>query len=123
MKALLDEFKAFIMKGNVIDLAVAVLIGVAFGDIVKAFTEGIIKPLINAVGGTPNVDLRVWVFNVGMVVNAVITFLITAGVLFFCFIKPMNKFKSLAAKREGEKPDATPEEIRLLREIRDLLRK
>jgi large conductance mechanosensitive channel len=120
-KEIAGEFKTFIMKGNVIDLAVGVLIGAAFGSVVKAFTDGVISPLINYFGGASKVSLHLWVFDVGLVINALIAFLTTAAVLFFIFVKPMNKLKSMSEK---EAPGAPPpaEDIQLLREIRDLLK-
>jgi len=115
------EFKTFIMKGNVIDLAVGVLIGAAFGSVVKAFTEGIIQPLIAYAGGAKQVSLHLWILDVGMVINAIIAFLTTAGILFFIFVKPMNKLKSMSERKEEGAPPP-PEDIQLLREIRDLLK-
>lgn len=88
---MMQEFKEFAMKGNVVDLAVAVLIGNAFGKIVEAFTNGIINPMLNAVGGNPNVPLKIGIFDIGMVLNAAIAFLTTALVLFFVFVKPMQR--------------------------------
>lgn len=123
MKGLLEEFKTFIMKGNVIDLSVGVIIGAAFGTIVKAFTDGIVQPLLAAAGGSPEVGLKLWVFDMGLVISALINFLIIAAIVFFVFVKPMN---ILAARlKKGEEP-AAPEpsdEVKLLTEIRDLLKK
>src|SRR5476649_2447169 len=99
IKEILGEFKAFVTKGNVVDLAVGVLIGAAFGDVVKAFTAGIVQPLINFFGGSSKVAAHLWIFDVGTVLNAFITFLITAAVLFFVFVKPMNKLKQLTEKK------------------------
>src|ERR671917_1922398 len=92
---MLSEFKQFILRGNVIDLAVAVVIGAAFGAIVTSLVENIITPLIGALGGQPdfsglsfeinNSDIRYGAF-----LNAVIAFLIIAAVIFFAVIKPMN---------------------------------
>jgi len=119
---MLNEFKNFILKGNALDLAIGVLIGVAFGDVVKAFTTGIINPLLSAIGGKPNISLHLWIFDVGMVLNAVISLVITGAVLFFIFIKPMNHLKALAAKKaEAVVPEPTAQE-KLLAEIRDLLK-
>lgn len=119
---MLNEFKNFILKGNAIDLAVGVLIGSAFGEVVKAFTTGIIKPILNAVGGNSNISLHLWIFDVGSVMNAVISLIITGAVLFFIFIKPMNHIKALAAKgAEAVAPVPTAQE-KLLAEIRDLLK-
>ncbi|HSI15331.1 MAG TPA: large conductance mechanosensitive channel protein MscL [Chthoniobacter sp.] len=121
LKEIAGEFKTFIMKGNVIDLAVGILIGAAFGSVVKAFTDGVIGPLINYFGGADKISLHLWIFDVGLVINALITFLITAGVLFFIFVKPMNKLKAMTEKKEAGAPPPA-EDILLLREIRDLLK-
>jgi len=126
MKQTLDEFKAFIMKGNVIDLAVGVMVGAAFSGIIKAFTDGVVTPLLGALGGNPNVSLHVGIFDLGMVINAVLSFLITASIIFFLIVKPMNKLTSLMLKKKEEAPAAPPEpteEVKLLIEIRDLLKK
>lgn len=124
MKNLIDEFKAFIMKGNVIDLAVGVLIGAAFGAVVKDFTEGIVQPLINAVAGKPDVPLKLWVFDLGRVITALINFLIMAAILFFIFVKPMNKLKDITMRKAetNAEPPPMPEDVKLLMEIRDLLK-
>lgn len=118
-----QEFKDFILKGNAIDLAVGVLIGAAFGGLVKAVTEGLINPVINWLGGDVQVSLQVGIFDVGLIINAAISLLITGAVLFFIFVKPMNKLRSLTAKPSA--PAAPPEpsnEEKLLQEIRDLLK-
>jgi len=119
------EFKAFILKGNVVDLAVGVLIGAAFSGVVTAFTEGIARPLISALGGNSNVSLKLWVLDVGMVITAALSFLITAAVIFFFVVKPMNALMTLAIKKAEEKPAEpapVPEDVKLLMEIRDLLK-
>lgn len=120
---MIKEFRDFILKGNAIDLAVGVLIGAAFGKVVEAFTTGIIKPVISAIGGNPDVSLKVGILDVGIVINAVILLLITGAVLFFVFVKPMNKLKTLIEKPVDPPtpPEATPDQ-RLLTEIRDLLK-
>jgi large conductance mechanosensitive channel len=117
------EFKDFIIKGNAIDLAVGVLIGAAFGNVVTAITNGVIDPLLNSIGGKPDVSLKLGIFDAGMVVNAVLSLLITGAVLFFVFIKPMQKLKALTDKPAA--PAGPPEpsaEEKLLAEIRDLLK-
>lgn len=119
---MLKEFRDFIIKGNAIDLAVGVLIGAAFGGFVTAVTNGIIKPIINLAGGSPEVSLKLWVFDLGMVISALITLLITGGVLFFVFVKPMNKLKEKMAKGEVPAPPEPSAEEKLLTEIRDLLK-
>jgi large conductance mechanosensitive channel len=121
VKEIIGEFKTFVTKGNVIDLAVGVLIGASFGKVVTAFTEGIIQPIIAYAGGGKQVSLHLWILDVGNVINAVIMFLITAAVLFFIFVKPMNKLTKMTEKKEAGAPPPA-EDILLLREIRDLLK-
>lgn len=114
----LSEFRDFIFKGNPIQLAVGVIIGGTFGNLVTAFTKGIIEPLLKAVGGNPEVALKIWIFDIGLIISAVISLIITGAVLFFIFIRPMNKFLA----KEVVAPEPTAEE-KLLAEIRDLLAK
>lgn len=135
---MIDEFKKFILKGNVVDLSTGVIIGVAFGGIVTAFTQGVIEPLLKAVGGNPNVSLGVKIgeftnekgerianmIDIGMVINALLGFLITAAVVFFVIVKPANALTTRMKKAEAAAPPPpTPEDVRLLTEIRDLLKK
>jgi large conductance mechanosensitive channel len=118
---MIKEFRDFILRGNAIDLAVGVLIGASFGGVVTAFTDGIVKPLLQAVGGDAQVALKIGIFDVGLIINALISLVITGAILFFIFVKPMQKIRSF-----GEKPAAPPEpsaEEKLLTEIRDLLRR
>jgi large conductance mechanosensitive channel len=120
---MIKEFKEFILKGNAIDLAVGVLIGAAFGKVVTAVTDGIINPVLNSIGGKPDVSLKLGIVDAGMVINAVLSLLITGAVLFFVFVKPMQKLKALAEKPAAPAgpPEPTAEE-KLLTEIRDLLK-
>jgi large conductance mechanosensitive channel len=120
---MIKEFKDFILKGNAIDLSVGVLIGASFGKVVTAVTDGVINPVLSALGGDPNVSLKVGIIDAGLVINAVISLLITGAVLFFVFIKPMQKLKALTEKPAAPAgpPEPTAEE-KLLAEIRDLLR-
>lgn len=95
MKSLAQEFKEFILRGNVISLAVAVIIGAAFTNIVTAVTEYIIMPIIAAVGGQPDFTgigftINNAYFDIGSLLNAIINFLIVAAVVFFVIVKPMN---------------------------------
>lgn len=112
------EFKDFILKGNAISLAVGVIIGAAFGKVVTSISTGIIEPLLNAVGGNPEIALKLWIFDVGVVISSIISLLITGAILFFVFVRPMNKL----AKKDTPAPAPTAEE-KLLTEIRDLLAK
>jgi len=120
---MLKEFKEFSMKCNIIDLAVAVIIGGAFGEIVTALTQTIIMPIISLLLGKASVqELSVTigntVFPIGVFLQAIIDFILIAFVLFL-IIKLMNK----AMRKEAAAPPPTPEDILLLREIRDGLKK
>jgi large conductance mechanosensitive channel len=119
---MLKEFKEFAMKGNIVDLAVAVVIGGAFGAIVKAFNDSIISPLIALLlgkGGMSDLTFTAGstVFPIGIFIQSVIDFILIAFVLFLV-IKAINSRK----KKEEAAPAATPEDIQLLREIRDALK-
>jgi len=135
------EFKEFIARGNVMDMAVGVIIGAAFGSIVTSLTDNFIKPLINSVGGAevagsiklPWVDYSglepeaasALTLNYGAFISAVINFLIIALILFL-MIKAMNKLMSIGKKKKEEeeaKPAPKSDEVLLLEEIRDLLKK
>ncbi|MFC5453385.1 large conductance mechanosensitive channel protein MscL [Prosthecobacter fluviatilis] len=135
---MLKEFKAFILKGNVVDLSTGVIIGAAFGTIVTAFTKGIIEPILKAIGGNPNVSLGIKIgefinekgektanmLDIGMIINAVIGFLITSAVIFFVIVKPVNTLLAKMKKEEAVAPPPPPAaDIVLLTEIRDLLKK
>lgn len=134
---MIEEFKKFIFKGNVVDLSTGVIIGAAFTGIVTAFTKGIVEPLLKAVGGSPNVSLGIPIgkikdaagqevanmLDIGLIINAAIGFLITAAIVFFVIVKPMNKLMALTQKKEVAAPAPVPADIQLLSEIRDLLKK
>lgn len=130
---MLKGFKDFIMRGNVIDLAVAVVIGGAFTAIVTAFTTHLVNPLIAVLGGSEVKGLgfqlvagnEATFLDFGAVITAAINFLLVAAVVYFALVLPMNKFNELQAKRKGVKEDEkTPASIEaeLLEEIRDLLK-
>lgn len=121
------DFKAFLMRGNVVDLAVAVVIGAAFGAIVTAITTGLITPLIGMVVGKDfsNMTFTVndSVFRYGLVINAIIQFVAYAAVIFFLIVKPMQALAE-RRKRGQLEPEEIPvpsDEALLLTEIRDLL--
>jgi large conductance mechanosensitive channel len=120
---MLKEFREFAMKGNIVDLAVAVIIGAAFGKIVTALTATIIMPIISLLVGKGGVEeLSVTVggtlFPIGIFLQAVIDFILVAFVLFL-LVKAMNR---IMVKKEVAAPAAPPEDIILLREIRDALK-
>lgn len=130
MKSFVEEFKAFAMKGNVIDLAVAVVIGAAFGKIVSSLVANIITPLIGLLMGGVDFSglsytLGDAVVTYGVFIQSIIDFLIVALVIFMV-VKGITKAQSLADNKEEapvkeEKPVEPSEEVRLLREIRDSL--
>jgi large conductance mechanosensitive channel len=104
--SLVDEFKAFLLRGNVVDLAVAVVIGAAFTGVVNAVVENFITPLIGAIGGQPDFSALTFTingseFHYGLIINALISFLIVALVIFFFIVKPMNM---LIARSRTEAP-------------------
>ena len=106
------------------DLATGVIIGAAFGTIVSAFTAGIVTPLLNAVGGNADVPLTIWKFNIGLIISAAINFLITAAVIFFVIVKPANAMiAKMKAKEVAAPPPGPSDDVKLLTEIRDLLKK
>jgi len=112
MKKFLSEFKEFISKGNVLDLAVGVIIGGAFSSIVTALTDNIIKPIINCIGGA-EIQGKIHLLgdnyiDYGAFLSAVINFLIMALII-FCIVKAVNKAMSLGKKHEEEAPAAEPE--------------
>jgi large conductance mechanosensitive channel len=137
-KGILNGFKQFLMRGNVIELAVAVVIGAAFTNIVNAVVKGVINPVIGAFG-TQNLDQYTLCLGTctktaagevtegvhflwGSVLSASLTFLITAAVVYFLMILPMNRFKQRqAAKAPVANTPAEVTEIELLTEIRDAL--
>jgi large conductance mechanosensitive channel len=121
----LKEFKEFIAKGNVIDLAVAVVIGAAFALIVTAFVNGILMPIIGIVGGKPTFDdytvtVNNSIIRYGTFISALVNFLIIAFAVFLV-VKAINKMQAMR-KTEEEKEEELDEEVLLLTEIRDLLR-
>lgn len=127
---MLQGFKDFISRGNVIDLAVGVIIGAAFSNIVKALVDGVLNPLLAGIFGQPNFQ-DLGSFSIGqatvmpgLLINAVIQFLLVAAGLYFMIVLPMNKLAVLREKKAQVEADKTPEltiEEKLLTEIRDLL--
>jgi large conductance mechanosensitive channel len=107
VKDIVNEFKAFLLRGNVVDLAIAVVIGAAFGGVVTAFVKDIISPLLAAFGGTPDfssawiVTVNKGTFKFGDFVTVVISFVILAAIVFFFVVKPIN---FLMAHKKQEMP-------------------
>jgi large conductance mechanosensitive channel len=124
---MLKEFKQFLMRGNVVDLAIAVVIGAAFGAVIASLVADLLTPLIAAIFGKQDFSALTFTINdsqfrYGSFINALIAFICVAAAIFFFVVKPMNV---LAARRaKGEEPPPQPtEEVLLLTEIRDELRR
>ncbi|MBR1990282.1 MAG: large conductance mechanosensitive channel protein MscL [Firmicutes bacterium] len=132
MKKFLEEFKAFIAKGNVMTMAVGIIIGGAFTSIVNSLVNDVITPLLGIIiGGINFTGIKITVGSaellVGNFIQAIITFLLTAFVIFWLvkFFNKLTEKKKEEPAPEPEKepePAPTPEDIELLREIRDLLK-
>ena len=120
---MLKGFRDFIMRGNVIDLAVAFVVGAAFAALVGAFSTGLISPVVGIFlgGGIDAGQLEVngQVIDFTLMINALITFVITMAVLYFVFVAPMNRWRE---RHGGGSVDTTPADVKLLQEIRDLLK-
>lgn len=125
MKNFLKEFKAFAVKGNVVDLAVAVIIGGAFGAIVTSFVNDLVMPLIGALFAVPDFSTLAFTVNgtpimIGLFIQAVVNFLIVA-LSIFMMVKALNSFKKKEESTPAAPPAPSKEEL-LLTEIRDLLK-
>lgn len=128
---MLTGFKDFLFRGNIVDLAVAVVIGTAFTMLVSSFTTNLINPVIARAGGggadagglgVALGDSPATFLNVGAFLTAIITFIITAAVVYFFVVVPMKRFmERIAPPSQDDDPTAASEDVILLREIRDLL--
>ena len=126
---MIKGFRDFILRGNVIDLAVAVVVGAAFTALVAAVTANLIQPVLNAFGGVDTGSIGFYInpskpesyVNISAIIGAIITFLITALVVYFVFVAPMKKILDIASRRK-QPVKADPREVDLLIEIRDLLK-
>ena len=123
---MIKEFRDFLLRGNIVEFAVAVIIAGAFGLVIESLTADIITPVIAMIGGKPDFASLSFTINdaqfkYGSFLTTVLAFVITAAAIFFIVVKPMQAM--IARRAEGdEAPAAPPEDIELLREIRDLLR-
>jgi large conductance mechanosensitive channel len=131
---MLAEFKKFLLRGNVVDLAVAVVIGAAFSAVVTAFTDGILSPLLGLLGDQDFNTLAITLrdatdadeairLQYGLVITALIKFVLVAAVIFFLIVKPLNALaaRRAAGQQPAEETPAPSDEAVLLTEIRDLL--
>ncbi len=124
---MLKGFRDFLMRGNVVDLAVAVVVGAAFGGVVAAFADDFIGGIIGAVGGTPDFgDAGVTVNGskivYGSTITALLNFAIVAAVVYFVVVVPMVRLQQRTARDADAATPAPSDEAKLLTEIRDLLR-
>lgn len=134
MRDLFNGFKEFITRGNVLDLAVAVVIGAAFSGVISGLVDGVIMPFIGWLVGAPNFsEIAFYVpnwqgdetkFQIGLFIQGLIMFLLIAAAIYFFVILPIRKLSELRKKPEEEEAveEALDEQIVLLTEIRDLLR-
>jgi large conductance mechanosensitive channel len=122
---MLDDFKKFLFRGNVVDLAVAVVIGAAFTAIVTAISTGLITPLVGMIVSKDFTKMTFTIndstFRYGIVIDSVIRFVSVAAVVFFVIVKPMAAMAERRKRGEVAAEDAPPSEAELLIEIRDLL--
>ena len=123
---MLQGFKEFLFRGNIVDLAVAVVIGTAFAALVKSFSESFISPLLGLIGGGGPEGMSLEVdgqyFTFGAFITAIITFVITAAVVYFVIIVPVKALQERRAAGQEPESEVVDEDIALLREIRDSLR-
>ncbi len=123
---MLKGFKDFIFRGNVVELAVAVIIGGAFGAVVTSLVKDVITPLIGKLVGTPDFSSIKIADSIliGSFINALVAFLLVAFAVYFMIIVPMKKFQEMKKKEPAPAvPPEPSEEVKLLREIRDSLKK
>ncbi|MFI6833117.1 large conductance mechanosensitive channel protein MscL [Kribbella sp. NPDC050241] len=125
---MLKGFKEFVMRGNVVDLAVAVVIGAAFGLVVSSVVNNLINPLIAAIFGKPDISgvltftINNAEFSIGAILQAGLNFLCVAAAVYFVIVMPLNKLAERRARGQEPEPDPLTTEQELLTEIRDLLR-
>ncbi|TCC35068.1 large conductance mechanosensitive channel protein MscL [Kribbella sindirgiensis] len=125
---MLKGFKEFIMRGNVVDLAVAVVIGAAFTKIIGAVVDGLINPLIAAIFGKTDLtgvwtfDINEAKFSIGLILDAALNFLFVAAAIYFFIVMPLNKLAERRKRGQEPEPDPLTTDQELLTEIRDLLR-
>ena len=120
----MEGFKKFLLQGNVIELATAVVIGTAFTAIVAAFTEAIINPLLAMAFNADAIEgATVGPFQIGLLIAAIINFIVIAAVVYFVLVLPMAKLKEAQDRRKGIKPEEAAEtDVDILHDIRELLK-
>lgn len=128
---MLKGFRDFVLRGNIVDLAIAVVIGTAFAKVVDTLVSSIITPILNALPGLSVNGLSYTIrggalaakttINFSTIISSIITFTLTAAVVYFVFVVPMTKIQQLRASGLTPEPEAVPEATLLLRQIRDAL--
>lgn len=128
---MLRGFRDFVMRGNIVDLAIAVVIGTAFAKVVDSLVSAIITPILNALPGVSVNGLSFAIrggalaakttINFSAIISSIIVFVLTAAVVYFIFVVPMAKIQHLRSLGQAPEPAAVPENTQLLREIRDAL--
>lgn len=125
---MIQGFKEFITRGNVIDLAVGLIVGSAFTAVVNGLMDGVLTPMIAAIFGEPNISkvgqfpLNGAHFSIGLFLQAVLNFLLVAAALYFVVVLPINKLQERRKRGLEPEPKSPPEDVLLLQEIRDLLK-
>lgn len=128
---MLRGFRDFVLRGNIVELAVAVVIGTAFAALVAGFTDNVVNPILAAAGGGGDIPgfgvfirdgIASTFVDVGAVLAAVVQFLLTAAVVYLVFVLPMNRLSAMRQRGEVPAEQAPAPDIKLLTEIRDLLR-
>ena len=127
MRGALREFRDFVTRGNIVDLAIAVVLGAAFGAVITSVVENLLTPLIAAIFGEPDFGQLSFTINesefrYGAVVNALISFLFIAAAIFFLVVKPLIALAERRRRGQDESTVEPSEEVKLLTEIRDSLR-
>jgi large conductance mechanosensitive channel len=121
---MLEGFKNFILRGNIVDLAVAVIIGAAFGAVVDSLVKDVITPIIGSIGGQPDFSsIKLGAINIGNFLNAVFSFLVKAAAVYFLVVVPVSRMMAMLTKPAAPAAVVVPEDVKLLAEIRDLLAK
>ena len=119
---MLKGFRDFILRGNLVELAVAFVIGVAFASVVTSFVDNLLMPLVGSIGGEPDFrGITVGGIPVGQFVNDVVAFVITAAAVYFLVVVPYTKVTDRFKKPQETAAEALSEQVLLLRQIRDLM--
>ncbi|NQV05678.1 large conductance mechanosensitive channel protein MscL [bacterium] len=125
---MVKEFKDFISRGNLVEIAVGLVLALAFKSVVDAFVQGIVMPIVGVLFGEPSFDALTFTINdsiffYGTFITQLVSFVLVALALFLFVVRPFNTWQARKAAGEEDEPAATPEDIALLREIRDSLKK